>query len=187
MKQLDHVGGNFYMTEDGWLFNTVTQSFFHSDSIPATMKHAKSVGDFPLYMTPSEFPTKEGMKFVTIDYCESYFYSKSGKTKFAKFINFEYVSDGYFGKKEYAYAFELHQVYAFFFEVNDNYAYNLKLIKHVKINKDVKDTLEKDDRQRLDRDIRTARREADNGDANISKGRERKGSGSDGGVQGSLF
>lgn len=187
MKGLEHLGGNFWMTDDGWVFNTTTQSFFHSADLPATMKYSMSVGNHPLYLSSSDFPTIDGTKFVTIDYCEDYFYSKSGKTQFAKFIGSEYISNGTVGGKEYAYNFDIGQVYAFFFEVNLNYPYNLRLIKYTKINKNVKNTLEKDAGQGLDRDLRTTRGEANQRDADKRKDTKRKSQGSGGGIQGSLF
>lgn len=114
MKSMEHLGGNFWMTDDGWVFNTTTQSYFHSDSLPASMKYPQSVGNHPLYLSSTDFPSIVGTKFATIDYCEDYFYSKSGKTKFAKFLNFDYISNGTVSGINYAYNFDLHQVYAFF-------------------------------------------------------------------------
>lgn len=105
------------------------------DKAPATFKFDKSCGNFQLCSNRSEFPTKDGTKFVVIDYCEDFFYSKTGKTKYAKFINFEYICEGWNGHDKVDWNFERNNAYIMFFQVDYDYPFNLKLIKNKTIKK----------------------------------------------------
>jgi hypothetical protein len=136
-----YLGNNYWMLDDGRLLNTDRQTIIEAEDVPDFFKFERMVGHYEFVTQKSAFPRKNGTKFVTVDYCEDFFYSKTGKTKYARFLNFDYVSVGSYKPDNgdwirADYDFEKHEAYLFFMEVNPNYYANLKIIRIKKLKKD---------------------------------------------------
>jgi hypothetical protein len=131
-----YLGNNWWLVEEGVLFNTANQKLYKG-KIPAYLLHEKTRGDRQVCMTASEFPDKIGTKFVVIDYVEDFFYSKSGKTEYVKFLNLSYINKGWgevYGQmQKFSNDFIKGGAYALDLQVDNNYPFNLRIIQYKRL------------------------------------------------------
>jgi len=125
LKFTKHLGNGFWKMTDGRVFCTKTQTVIEQNQLPFRMKWNVLDNADPLLMS-------EGEQFIITEYCEDFYYSKSGKTRYVKFTRFDYISDGWakvFGKfKPFSYNFRVGGFYTFFMEYNPAYPFNYKII-----------------------------------------------------------
>jgi hypothetical protein len=134
-----HLGGNFWRLTDGGIYNTTSNIITSENALPVMMRHEQTAGKLIVYGNRYDFPKEEGTKFVVFDIVTSFGYSKSGKTKYAKFESFDYISVGWakVGEKfkEYTYDFQLNCAYAFVLRVNPKHFDGLEILRQIKLEK----------------------------------------------------
>lgn len=141
VKVKKRLGGNFWLLTNGKILNTSSGCTYDSEDIPATMKYEESSGGFPVHRFRNKFPQEIGTKFVTFDFVVDFDYSKSGKTRYVKFENFDSIDLGSIkisGKwiPKIDHGFELGCAYVLFLEAHPDYPSGYKIIKKRKLKMD---------------------------------------------------
>ena len=120
----------FFKQPNGKIYHVESGLLLDKSDLPMTMQYDKSMGK---YEYVDSIPTERGKRFIISDFCLDIYISKSRKTTFAKFENFEYIMKGSYkeGKnwKAVDYDFKIGSAYLFHFEVNSDYYNNLNLLK----------------------------------------------------------